>query len=197
MNDLVYACVQQVLKSFGFISPIHDHFIADNKLVIVFDNELRIEDVELMQRLLDGMPECHSVLDDVRIGTYGGNYKSVVIDIKGEAENTFKRGGNLMGKSKFDEGGTIPKQLMDFPNTIDGELGIYHKSLVTPDFTFYSNFDEGDENGNTLMYRNDGSLVSDNYFANVGLMEELENEDQNYIFIHKNLFDYLEEYRNN
>ena len=69
--------------------------------------------------------------------------------------------------------------------------------MVTPEFTFYSNFDEGDENGNTLMYRNDGSLVSDNYFANEGLMEELQNEDQNYIYIHKNLFDYLEEYRNN
>ena len=60
--------------------------------------------------------------------------------------------------------------------TISGSL--YRLSLITEHYYFYSNYQEGDENGNTLMYdRKTDKLISDNYFAYVGLEEILENED--------------------
>ena len=52
--------------------------------------------------------------------------------------------------------------------TINGNL--FRLSLITEDFYFYSNYKEGDENGNTLMYdRKTDKVLSDNYFAYVSL----------------------------
>jgi len=60
--------------------------------------------------------------------------------------------------------------------TISGNL--YRLSLITEDFYFYSNYKEGDENGNTLMYdRQTDKLLSDNYFAYTAFEDYLERED--------------------
>lgn len=68
--------------------------------------------------------------------------------------------------------------------TIKGSL--YRLSLITEDFYFYSNYQEGDENGNTLMYRrSNDQLVSDNYFAYGALEETL--ADESYIWVSKYL----------
>jgi hypothetical protein len=79
--------------------------------------------------------------------------------------------------------------------TISGNL--YRLSLITQDFYFYSNYKEGDENGNTLMYdRQTDKLLSDNYFAYIAFEEELEKED--YVWISrylKNCYtNYMKEY---
>jgi len=63
------------------------------------------------------------------------------------------------------------------PETIVTILGEFPKMLVTEDFTFYCNTEEGDENGNTFMFRNKPfELVSNNYFASQGFFEALANE---------------------
>lgn len=68
--------------------------------------------------------------------------------------------------------------------TISGHL--YRLSLITEDFYFYSNYQEGDENGNTLMYdRKTDKMLASNYFAYIALEEELEKE--NYLWISKYL----------
>jgi hypothetical protein len=68
--------------------------------------------------------------------------------------------------------------------TIKGSL--YRLSLITEDFYFYSNYQEGDENGNTLMYRrSNDELVSDNYFAYGALEETL--SQKNYLWVSKYL----------
>jgi hypothetical protein len=68
--------------------------------------------------------------------------------------------------------------------TISGNL--YRLSLITQDFYFYSNYKEGDENGNTLMYdRKTDKMLSSNYFAYIALEEELEKE--NYLWISRYL----------
>lgn len=60
--------------------------------------------------------------------------------------------------------------------TINGNL--YRLSLITEDFYFYSNYKEGDENGNTLMYdRQTDKLLSDNYHAYTALEDYLETKD--------------------
>lgn len=64
--------------------------------------------------------------------------------------------------------------------TIGGE--VYRLSLINEDFYFYSNYKEGDENGNTLMYsRINDKLISDNYFA-YGALEDM-LESGNYLWI--------------
>jgi hypothetical protein len=60
--------------------------------------------------------------------------------------------------------------------TISGNL--YRLSLITENFYFYSNYKEGDENGNTRMYdRHSDKLLSDNYFAYTAFEDCLERED--------------------
>ncbi len=59
--------------------------------------------------------------------------------------------------------------------------GRYPRVMETDTFVFFVNFKEGDDNGNTFMYRkeeNHLSLVSDNYFASVGLMEEFQEGNE-------------------
>ena len=58
-------------------------------------------------------------------------------------------------------------------------------ALITNEFVFYCNYHEGDDNANVEMYRRSTGanleLISNNYFANVGLLEELEKENWGYI----------------
>ena len=55
--------------------------------------------------------------------------------------------------------------------------GRYPRVLETENAVFFVKFDEGDDNGNTFMYRKEQDhleLVSDNYFASVGLQQALQ-----------------------
>ena len=69
-------------------------------------------------------------------------------------------------------------------------------ALVTKDFIFYIDENESDENGNAIMYRNnkDMELISDNYFAYCGLMEEIDEleEGKEIIFESESIKDYRE-----
>lgn len=80
-----------------------------------------------------------------------------------------------------------------YPKFIKRWNGNFYKGLITKDFVFYCNYQEGDDNGNVEMYRrleksnphdrdNSGlELVSNNYFASVGLLEALTEGDWEYI----------------
>lgn len=64
--------------------------------------------------------------------------------------------------------------------------GRYPRAMETDLFVFFVKFDEGDENANTFMYRknekeNKLELVSDNYFASVGLMEEFQEGNETWM----------------
>lgn len=62
--------------------------------------------------------------------------------------------------------------------------GRYPRVLDTDTFVFFANFKEGDENANTFMYRKEENhleLVSDNYFASVGLMEVLREGNETWM----------------
>lgn len=72
-----------------------------------------------------------------------------------------------------------------YPKFVKRWNGNFYKGLITKDFVFYCNYQEGDDNANVVMYRRStGSnleLVSDNYFASVGLFEALTEGDWEYI----------------
>lgn len=68
--------------------------------------------------------------------------------------------------------------------TITNMLGVYYRAMETQDFVFFVNFTESDENGQVKMYRKRGdilSLVSDNYFASVGIMDEFREGNETWM----------------
>ena len=68
--------------------------------------------------------------------------------------------------------------------TITDCIGIYYRALETEYNVYFVNFHEGDESGVAKMYRKEEghlSLVSNNYFAYVGLDEDLEEESYTWI----------------
>jgi hypothetical protein len=79
----------------------------------------------------------------------------------------------------------MTKQILPIEQkTITNSLGIYYKALENDSFIYFVNFNEGDENGCAFMYRKENgslSLVSNNYFAYVGLMDDLEHEAQTWM----------------
>lgn len=79
--------------------------------------------------------------------------------------------------------------------TISGSL--YRLSLITEYHYFYSNYQEGDENGNTLMYdRSTDKLIASNYFAYIALEEVLDNEDYTWVsgYLKNCYLKYIKEY---
>jgi len=79
----------------------------------------------------------------------------------------------------------IRREYMIYPKCIKRWNGLFYKALITKDFVFYTNYHESDDNANVEMYRRLGGanleLISNNYFANVGLLEELEKKNWGYI----------------
>src|SRR6202012_988013 len=58
------------------------------------------------------------------------------------------------------------------------DYGTFYRGAETPDFIYYVNYQEGDDNGNTILYRKeDLSLASDNYFASNALFEDIEENE--------------------
>jgi len=78
------------------------------------------------------------------------------------------------------------KQIPLTQKSITNWNGRYPRVMETDTFVFFANFSEGDDNGNTIMYRKNEEenileLVSDNYFANVGLMEEFKEGNETWM----------------
>jgi hypothetical protein len=68
---------------------------------------------------------------------------------------------------------------------IKNSLGEYHRALETKNHIYFVNYDEGDNNANVLMYDRKMVLVSNNYFASVGLEEDLKSGE--YVWIAQKL----------
>lgn len=77
----------------------------------------------------------------------------------------------------------MSKRIIPFnQKTCTNCLGIYYRAMETEIFVFFVNFDESDESGAVKMYRkspheNELHLVSDNYFASVGLEEAFRDSE--------------------
>ena len=105
-----------------------------------------------------------------------------------ENKQTFllSKDGSEMVVDYFD--GKLPRQITPeqlsklknivFPEIEDGEeyrRSVFGLQLITLDDMYYfGNVEEGDENGNCILYRGDGSLASNNYFAENAFFGEME-----------------------
>lgn len=69
---------------------------------------------------------------------------------------------------------SIPKIIPPWTKQILCWNGYFYKAVETKEHLFFCNYNEGDDNCNTLMFRKaDMALVSDNYFASAELFEVL------------------------
>jgi hypothetical protein len=75
----------------------------------------------------------------------------------------------------------IKREYIKYPMFIKRWNGRFYKGLITKGFVFFCNYNEGDDNGNVEMYTRNMELVSDNYFASVGLHEALESGEWEYM----------------
>ena len=54
----------------------------------------------------------------------------------------------------------------------------FYKAMVTKEFVYYADYQEGDDNGNVVMFDLEtGELVSDNYFANQDMFDTMRKFD--------------------
>lgn len=65
--------------------------------------------------------------------------------------------------------------ILGYNETVKSYYDVTFKlALIIPGFAYYVNYEEMDENANTIILNVDHELVSDNYFANCDLMGTLE-----------------------
>ena len=70
----------------------------------------------------------------------------------------------------------MKKIIPNTQKTVSNILGTYKRAMETKEFVYFVKFDESDESGSVKMYRKQEDhleLVSDNYFAFVGIMDDL------------------------
>lgn len=62
--------------------------------------------------------------------------------------------------------------------TIETEFQEFKRAVESEDFIYFVDYEEGDENAQTYMFRKtDLELVSNNYFATQDMWEVLENKE--------------------
>ncbi len=71
---------------------------------------------------------------------------------------------------------------MEFKRQITHRGRRFYKAMVTKYYVFFADYNEGDDNGNVVMFeRESGDLVSDNYFANQKCFELMRKHDFEYM----------------
>lgn len=57
---------------------------------------------------------------------------------------------------------------------VDGCENVFELAMIVPGFAYYANYEESDENGNTIVVNDKNEILSNNVFANNDFMQALE-----------------------
>ena len=57
---------------------------------------------------------------------------------------------------------------------VDEWENVFELAMIVPGFAYYANYEESDENGNTIVVNDKNEILSNNIFANNDLMQALE-----------------------
>lgn len=57
---------------------------------------------------------------------------------------------------------------------VDEWENVFELAMIVPGFAYYSNYEESDENGNTIVVNDKNEILSNNIFANNDFMQALE-----------------------
>jgi hypothetical protein len=192
-------CITNLIELANSIQPIK-YFVTDRfennntalknqkgKLIIVFKELVSIRVVDAINKFIERAEDCeHLFQSSVDFSSTQKNSITINLLTDDYTDTEFNRGGKVY---EF-----APKKInLSKTKKIKTELGDYILGLVSDDFVYFVNFEEGDDNAQTIMYNKKGELLSDNIFASNDLFETLENEDK-FEFIHPDLEQYKSEY---
>ncbi|WP_270246269.1 hypothetical protein [Coprococcus sp. AM11-30B] len=66
-------------------------------------------------------------------------------------------------------------KIMGYNTGIVDEWGnVFELAMIVPGFAYYANYEESDENGNTVVVNDKNEILSNNIFANNDFMQTLE-----------------------
>lgn len=66
-------------------------------------------------------------------------------------------------------------KIMGYDTQIVDEWGnVFELAMIVPGFAYYANYEESDENGNTIVVNDKNGILSNNIFANNDFMQVLE-----------------------
>lgn len=57
---------------------------------------------------------------------------------------------------------------------VDKWENVFELAMIVPGFAYYANYEESDENGNTIVVNDKNEILSNNIFANNDFMQALE-----------------------
>lgn len=57
---------------------------------------------------------------------------------------------------------------------VDEWENVFELAMIVPGFTYYANYEESDENGNTIVVNDKNEILSNNIFANNDFIQALE-----------------------
>lgn len=57
---------------------------------------------------------------------------------------------------------------------VDEWENVFELAMIVPGFAYYANYEESDENGNTVVVNDKNKILSNNIFANNDFMQALE-----------------------
>ena len=57
---------------------------------------------------------------------------------------------------------------------VDEWENVFDLAMIVPGFAYYANYEESDENGNTIVVNDKNEILSNNIFANNDFMQALE-----------------------
>jgi hypothetical protein len=192
-------CITNLIELANEIQPIK-YFVTDRyenntfeskvykgKLIIVFKEMASIRVVDAINKFIERAEDCHHIFEQA-VNVSGSQRTSISINLLTDefSDTEFNRGGKVY---EF-----APKKInLSKTKKIKTNLGDYNLGLITNDFVYFVNLEEGDDNAQTIMYNKKGELLSDNIFATNDLFETLESEDT-FEFIHPELDKYRTEY---
>jgi len=195
INDF---CITNLIELANEIQPVK-YFVTDRfkesdlesknykgRLIIVFKEPASINVVESITKFIEMAEDCHHLLEQ-SVNVSGSEPTGLSINLLSDkySDREFNKGGKVYDYA--------PKKInIGKTKKIRTNLGDYNVGLITNDFVYFVNSNEGDDNANTIMYNKKGELLSDNYFANADLHETL-IEQSEFEFIHPDIEAYRQE----
>ena len=156
------------------------------RLVIVFKESASVNVIESITKFVERAEDCHHLFEQ-SVNVSGSEPNSISINLLSDkfSDREFGKGGKVYDYA--------PKKInLAKTKKITTHIGDFNLGLITNDFVYFVNVEEGDDNGNTIMYNKNGELLSDNIHATNDLFETLENQSK-FEFIHPDLEKYRQE----
>jgi hypothetical protein len=156
------------------------------RLIIVFKESASVNVVNAITKFIERAEDCHHLFEQ-SVNVSGSEPNSLSINLLSDkySDTEFNKGGKVYDYA--------PKKInLSKTKKITTHLGDYNLGLITKDFVYFVNSEEGDDNANVMMYNKKGELLSDNYFANSDLFETLQMQNS-FEFIHPDIEAYRQE----